>query len=293
MYSYLKYLPLVLIIALYLIPDLSIAQGGFVNCEGTSCSACNLVDMTNKIIKWLLGMVFLIFAALMSVAGFGLVTSGGNPSALSAAKDKFKNALIGIVIVFSAWLIVNTIMVKLVSDGTTAGNITGWGPWSQVQCQEQTKTVSWSRSPTDAPAVGEVTPPASGLPTGTQAHAAALAALGSNFTVRSSGNCSDKNRRECTSLDGIRDLTITRIKELQTAVGVPFIVTGGTEVGHAAGQYSHANGYKIDIHPTAALNQYIATNSTFTKIGTTKWKDSRGNIYYRHAPDHWDILFTN
>ena len=130
MYRYLKYLPLILIIAIYLIPDLSTAQGpgGFVNCEGSGCSACNLVDMTNNIIKWLLGMIFLIFAALMVHAGFGLVTSGGNPSALSAAKDKFKNALIGIVIVLSAWLIVNTIMVKLVSDGTTAGNITGWGP---------------------------------------------------------------------------------------------------------------------------------------------------------------------
>lgn len=293
MHRYLKYLPLILIIALYLIPDLSIAQGGFVNCEGNSCSACNLVDMTNQIIKWLLGMIFLIFAALMTVAGFGLVTSGGNPSALSAAKAKFTNALVGIVIVFSAWLIVNTIMVKLVSDGTTAGNITGWGPWSQVECSEQTKAISWSRSPTDAPATGEVTPPAAGAPAGSQAHAAAVAALGSNFSVRSSGNCSDKNNRACTSLDGIRDLTIMRIKELQTAVGVPFMVTGGTEVGHADGQYSHGNGYKIDIQPNSALNNYINANPSFTKIGTTKWKDARGNVYYRHAPDHWDILFTN
>lgn len=293
MYRYLKYLPSILIIAFWLIPESSIAQGGFVNCEGNGCSACNLVDMTNNIIKWLLGMIFIIFAALMTVAGFGLVTSGGNPSALSAAKAKFTNALIGIVIVFSAWLIVNTIMVKLVSDGTTAGNITGWGPWSQVQCQEQAKSISWSRSATDANPVAEVTPPAVGLPAGTLTHAAALASLGSNFSVRSSGNCSNAANASCTSLDGIRELTITRIKELQTAVGVPFIVTGGTEANHAPGPYSHANGYKMDIQPNNALNQYISTNSTFTKIGTTRWKDARGNIYYRHAPDHWDILITN
>jgi Type IV secretion system pilin len=158
MYRYLKYLPLILIITLWLVPELSSAQGGFVNCEGSGCSACNFVDMANKIIKWILGMVFMIFAVLMTVAGFGLVTSGGNPSALSAAKAKFTNALIGIVIVFSAWLIVNTIMVKLVSDGTTAGNITGWGPWSQVQCQTQTQTTAWPGDPS-SPVGSGGTPP--------------------------------------------------------------------------------------------------------------------------------------
>ena len=155
MYRYLKYLPLILIIAIYLIPDLSFAQGpgGFVTCEGNTCSVCHLVDMANLIIKWILGMVFMVFAVLMTVAGFGLVTSGGDTSALSAAKAKFTNALVGIVIVFSAWLIVNTIMVKLVSDGTTAGNITGWGPWSQVECSDQTNTTpgAFSTSTTTIP----------------------------------------------------------------------------------------------------------------------------------------------
>ncbi len=143
-----RYLPLILLLAIFIIPDLvSAAPGGFVNCEGASCSACDLVDMTNEIIRWLLGIIFLIFAALMTVAGFGLVTSGGNPSALNAAKAKFTNAIIGIIIVFSAWLIVNTVMVELVSDGNTAGNITGWGPWSEIKCQVQTVTVEMGEIP--------------------------------------------------------------------------------------------------------------------------------------------------
>ena len=165
MYRYFKYLPFVLVITLWLIPDLSIAQGfgGFVTCEGSSCSACHLVDMANIIIKWILGMVFLVFAVLMVHAGFGLVTSGGNPSALSAAKAKLTNALVGIVIVFSAWLIVNTIMVKLVSDGTTPGNITGWGPWSQVECSDQTSTIAGVFSTSTTPIPPGPAPAATGI----------------------------------------------------------------------------------------------------------------------------------
>jgi len=117
----------------------------FIPCEGKGCSACNLVEMGNELIVWLFGMIFLLFAVLMTVAGFGLVTSGGNPSAMQAAKDKFTNAMIGLVIVMSAWLIVDTVMKALVGGGETdaaIGTMKGWGPWSEVQCQTQTPVTS-------------------------------------------------------------------------------------------------------------------------------------------------------
>jgi hypothetical protein len=117
--------------------DLTQAQGtGFVTCSGVDCSACNLVQMANIIIKWLFGVIFLIFAVLMLVAGFGLVTSAGNQSALEAAKSKFKNGIIGLLIVMSAWIMVDTIMKGLLTGGT--GNVSGYGPWSEVKCQIQT-----------------------------------------------------------------------------------------------------------------------------------------------------------
>lgn len=106
----------------------------FITCEGAGCSACNLVEMANEIIVWLFGIIFLLFAVLMTVAGFGLVTSGGNPSALNAAKDKFTNAMIGLLIVMSAWLIVDTLMQSLLKD---VGEIDGFGPWATVKCQVQ------------------------------------------------------------------------------------------------------------------------------------------------------------
>jgi len=115
-------------------------------CSGTDCSACNVVHLANGIIKWLIGILFVLSAGLIAVAGIRLVTSGGNQSTLDAAKDMFTNAIIGFIIILSAWLIVDTVMRALVgnpknaaNDGslsiTTGGNVTGWLFWSDVQCQ--------------------------------------------------------------------------------------------------------------------------------------------------------------
>jgi Type IV secretion system pilin len=139
---------LLLLLFVFLPVDTALAQqatSSFVTCSGTNCSACNLVEMVNAIIVWLFGIIFLIFATLMVVAGFGLVTSGGNQAALSAAKSKFTNAIIGLLIVMAAWLLVDTVMRQLVKGdgnlGETGAGFKGFGPWSEVQCLQQTKTI--------------------------------------------------------------------------------------------------------------------------------------------------------
>lgn len=110
-------------------------------CSGTDCSACNIVHLANGGIKWLIGILFVIFALLIAVAGVRLVMSGGNHSALDEAKSMFMNAIIGFIIILSAWLIVDTIMRALVgTEGrpgqlVAKGTATGYLFWSDVQCQ--------------------------------------------------------------------------------------------------------------------------------------------------------------
>jgi hypothetical protein len=105
-------------------------------CSGTECSACDIAVIANSFISWLIGAVMVLFAVLMVIAGFGLVTSGGNPDALSTAKSKFTNAIIGLIIVLSAWLIVDTLMRSLVGD---SGKVSGNLAWSEIQCMTQTE----------------------------------------------------------------------------------------------------------------------------------------------------------
>ena len=266
--------------------------GGFVPCEGTECSACDLVTLIQRLLVWLIGIIFVIFAVLLAVAGFGLVTSGGNQTALSDAKSKFTNALIGIVIVLAAWLMVDTLMRAILPGDT--GTISGWGPWMEVQCFEQTEAIPYVREGADAPdpVSGDVTDPAS--VEGTLGHSEAAQQLADEgIQIKASGECSDKSNPTCTSLEGARPRTVERTIELADAVGSEnVVVTGFTETGHSRnGNYRHDNGYKVDLRTTPALNQHIEDN--FQSIGGNKWRDPDGNIYYRHEPDHWDVTVTN
>ena len=52
---------------------------------------------------------------------------------------------------------------------------------------------------------------------------------------------------------------------LKNASGCGLTITGGTETGHAAGTYSHANGYKLDFSRTTCLTGWI--HGTYTYIG--------------------------
>lgn len=134
-------IPIILICLFIHWPDLALAQDAkpFVPCDGLECNTCHLVEMGNTILTWLIGVLFLVFAVVAAIAGWGLVTSAGNQTALSAAKSKFTNAMIGLVIVLGAWLLVDTLMRSLLSPvgpngPAPQGHIAGFGPWSQVEC---------------------------------------------------------------------------------------------------------------------------------------------------------------
>ncbi|HEY0964374.1 MAG TPA: lytic transglycosylase domain-containing protein [Candidatus Paceibacterota bacterium] len=117
------------------IVDGEVTSGGLVPCSGEGCRTCDFVVLANTIISWLVSIFFLLFAVICLISGFRLVTSGGNQAAKNAAKKSFTNAFIGLMILFVAWLIVDTVMRELLQN---EGTIEGWGPWSQIQCSQQT-----------------------------------------------------------------------------------------------------------------------------------------------------------
>lgn len=107
---------------------------------------------------------------------------------------------------------------------------------------------------------------------------------GAGISVSSSGNCSDRNNPNCTSLEAVLSGTIDNAITLKGACKCTLIVTGGTETGHGGkgpGK-SHWNGYKLDFGKNTQLNNYI--KNTFTYIGKRgdgypMWKSGAGNIY--------------
>lgn len=276
---------------------LAVDPGGFVTCEGTECSFCNLVDMGQLIIFWVIGFIIILFMIILVIAGFRLVTSGGDEEAREDAKRKLTNGLIGIIIVLAAWLMVDTLM-RAVLPGDE-GVIAGWGPWSQVQCFVQTEALEFVREGAAAadPTQEIVAPAAPGATGDGLSQAEAEGALaGAGVAVSSSGGCSDPANSTCTSLEGMQAATVDEVLELTDAVGSDnVVVTGGTETGHSrSGPYRHDNGYKVDLRTTDELNTYIETNYEPVAGRANTYRDPEGNIYYRHGPvDHWDVTVTN
>ncbi|WP_424185950.1 hypothetical protein ACOBQX_29415 [Actinokineospora sp. G85] len=122
-------------------------------------------------------------------------------------------------------------------------------------------------------------------------HSDAAARLSSSgIGISSSGGCSDRNNPTCTSLSQVNLATIQGAQTLKRASGCGLTVTGGTEVGHASGTYSHWNGYKLDFSLSSCLTSYIKNN--FRSIGGSKWEAGSGNIYYLES-NHWDVTFYN
>lgn len=66
---------------------------------------------------------------------------GGEKSAAMYTKGKkvLTNAVIGIIIVFFAWLVIDTIMKVLIDPGTIGSGkpaelLKGLGPWNEIKC---------------------------------------------------------------------------------------------------------------------------------------------------------------
>jgi hypothetical protein len=111
--------------------------------------------------------------------------------------------------------------------------------------------------------------------------------------IRSSGGCYDRMKRGCTSLDGARPNTISGILSLKKGSGCPVTITGGTEIGHATGMYSHGNGYKLDIAFNSCIDPYITKGFSYMGYrsdGAIQYKSAAGNVYAKEG-NHWDITF--
>ncbi|MEU2718066.1 hypothetical protein [Streptomyces sp. NPDC007205] len=123
--------------------------------------------------------------------------------------------------------------------------------------------------------------------------AAASQLRAAGVTWSSSGNCTTRSHSACTSFEQINQATVDGLVTLKRASGCAINVTGGTEVGHASGTYSHYHGYKADITPNTCISNYITRRLTHIPTrgdGAVRYRSSTGNVYARES-NHWDITY--
>ena len=119
-------------------PRAGCPEEGLVPCgtPGCPCTFCDIFVMFDRIVDFILFRIIPPVAALMlAIGGFLYILAfanpeGAGPERLSKAKTLFKAVMIGLLIVYAAWIIVNTFFMMIgVNDWT--GLREGW--WT-IEC---------------------------------------------------------------------------------------------------------------------------------------------------------------
>ncbi len=207
-----------------------LGAAGLVPCTGVDCNACSLVELINNLIRFLIKLLAVLSAILFAWSGFLLVTAGDDTGQLEKAKQIFTNVVIGIVIVLAAWLIVDTVMKLLIANDGRVGETT-LGPWNTLTCQPLASAISAQPSPG----------------AGTLSHALATNKLALAGILIKNG----------ISLEGLQPTAVSGVINLNQNCDCSVHVTSGTEGNHAAGTYSHANGYKLNLRTSDNANWLI------------------------------------
>jgi len=283
----------------------SASSEGLVTCTGLNCNVCELVKTANNIVNFLIVILTIAATIMIVISGFQLVTSGGDPSQRQKAKSSFVAILIGFVIVLSAWLLVDLLLKTLTKD--SKNDPKGLELWTTVQCVGITNTNVKSDNTLKATVEEEKAGLCAGA-TCTNGTSDTGPGSGGGYDSSSADDTTDATARSVldnngigiwesapgkTSLEGIKVATLNEVVILKNSCNCDLIVTGGTEAGfHADGQYSHENGYKIDVDDSVAVTNYITSNYSYVGVRSDKaelYQSPSGAIYAKED-SHWDVL---
>jgi hypothetical protein len=141
----------VFLTALIVLPEVSHAAG-LVPCATTdnnrACTLCDFIVGIKGLVDF--GTKLVTIAAIVAIffAGVMYVISTGDEGMMTKAKGFMKSSLVGFALIFTAWLIVNVVMLTL---GTAPGmnlSITNWYTFSCSTKSSQGTTPAASTTPT-------------------------------------------------------------------------------------------------------------------------------------------------
>ncbi len=116
------------LVPIFVVPHLAFAQNqpsGLVPCgrynpDGTVKSACTFLDifvLFARVTNWLIGVSGLYAVYNIITHGFWLILSQGNEEAIAGRKKGITNAVVGMVLVFMAFMFVNFVINGILVSG--------------------------------------------------------------------------------------------------------------------------------------------------------------------------------
>jgi hypothetical protein len=109
------------------------SAAGLVQCDESnpaSCSLCALFATVKSVYDFASRITIVLAVGYVLWGGYEIMTSGAKPALYASGKKRILNAFFGIVIVLSAWFLVNAFIVGLTGSGKIYT-----APWNELKCQ--------------------------------------------------------------------------------------------------------------------------------------------------------------
>lgn len=114
---------------------LFVNAAGLVPCGGPNeveCTSCHLLVLAQNVLQFALKIAFLIVIGYIVYGGFRWIFSLGKEENLEAGQKIILNAIIGLIIILTAWIIVNTVFWAIKEMGGEDYT----GTWYHIKCPE-------------------------------------------------------------------------------------------------------------------------------------------------------------
>ncbi|MEK7077931.1 MAG: hypothetical protein AAB928_02440 [Patescibacteria group bacterium] len=94
-----------------------------VPCDGINCTLCDFFSLAQNIFNFVaLTLVPIVAVLLIFWGGYMFLISGGNPGGITKAKSILKNTVIGIVVVYTAYLAASYLVIFFAGGSSVAGS---------------------------------------------------------------------------------------------------------------------------------------------------------------------------
>ena len=95
----------------------AVSAAAIVPCDGPDCDWGALITLGGNILNFMVTISVFIAAIMFAYAGWLFFSDTGNASNIESAKKIFGAVVIGLIIVLTAWLVVNTLLDTLTGKG--------------------------------------------------------------------------------------------------------------------------------------------------------------------------------
>ncbi len=102
-------------------------NNGFIDDE-ERCTLCDVLKMLQNLISTFPAALMVWAGIFIVIGGIAMIISGGAPDKVSQGKRIISSVVLGLVIAFGAWIIINTVMNAIVNPDKMP-----W-PWNRIEC---------------------------------------------------------------------------------------------------------------------------------------------------------------